>query len=306
MAYANGQVPLSVLIHLGANFWLPPGTASRWLWFVEQGKARFGVTFRITPDRDGLGGWNAYRPYSAQVLYKKHYGNKAAAPGGSSHGGFFGGREVFAIDVDNWASVSWASFSGLAAEAGFRTNFVTPTERWHIGDFNNPWIVPAFAAGNSKDNDMTPEQDSLLKNIAAFLYGGGPSTVDPSYHGGDGTLYNRIRNIEGHLYAGGPSTGDPNYLGGEGTLYNLAKTPVTRTDGKVSQLQELADSKTLGLENRDLLKKIADKPAVSISENQVKVIADAVVKAIGSPTVSIDYAKIANDVRAKFKSEPLS
>lgn len=149
MAYPNGEVPLSALVHLGANFWLPPGTAARWLWLVAEGKRRFGVTFRITPDRDGLGGWNAYRPLSAQILYRKHYGNMAAVPKFSSHGGYYQGREVFAIDVDNWSSVRWPNFQQLCAEAGFRTDFVIPTERWHIGDFNNPWVVPAFAGGGN-------------------------------------------------------------------------------------------------------------------------------------------------------------
>ena len=146
MAYANGRIPLNLLFHLGANFYLPIGTAARWLWFVAEGKRRFGVVFRITGDGDGLGGWNAYRPYDAQVAYKRKYGQWAASAGTSSHGGTWGGREVFAIDVDNWAAVPWAQFVALASEAGFRTNFVTPTERWHIGDFNNAWDVPAFAA----------------------------------------------------------------------------------------------------------------------------------------------------------------
>lgn len=146
MAYPNGEVPFNKLVHIGANFWLPPGTAARWAWFVREGIRRFGVTFRITPDRDGLGGWNAYRPLSAQILYRKKYGNMAAAPGYSSHGGWYRNQEVFAVDVDNWMVVPWASFAALANEAGFRVNFVSPEERWHIGDFNNPWVIPAFAA----------------------------------------------------------------------------------------------------------------------------------------------------------------
>lgn len=144
MAYPNGQVPFSVLVYLGANFWLPPGTAARWAWFVREGYRRFGVTFRITPDRDGLGGWNAYRPLAAQILYRKRYGQGAAPAGKSSHGGWYQNQEVFAVDVDNWMVVPWKDFAALAHEAGFRTNFVSPEERWHIGDFNNPWVVPAF------------------------------------------------------------------------------------------------------------------------------------------------------------------
>lgn len=160
MSYPNGQVPFSVLVHLGANFWLPPGTAARWRWFVREGQRRFGVTFRITPDRDSLGGWNAYRPLSAQILYRKHYGNMAAVAGFSSHGGFYRGQEVFAIDVDNWSAVRWADFVQLCREAGFRTDFVVPQERWHIGDFNNPWVIPAFAA----DPTPTPTPNRPLED----------------------------------------------------------------------------------------------------------------------------------------------
>lgn len=149
MAYANGRIPLSILVHLGANFYLPAGTAARWRWFVAEGQRRFGVTFRIAPDRDGLGGWNAYRPYDAQVRYKRALGMRAAEPGKSSHGGWFGGREVFAIDVDNWGAVRWADFVRLCQDAGFTVDFVSPQERWHIGDFNNPWVVPGFAGGSN-------------------------------------------------------------------------------------------------------------------------------------------------------------
>ncbi|QDH48063.1 endolysin [Microbacterium phage Pavlo] len=163
MAYPNGEVPFNKLVHLGANFWLPPGTAARWAWFVREGIRRFGVTFRITPDRDGLGGWNAYRPLSAQILYRNKYGNMAAVPRYSSHGGWYRNQEVFAIDVDNWMVVPWASFAALANEAGFRVNFVSPEERWHIGDFNNPWVVPAFTI------PATPEinvEDDSMHSIA--------------------------------------------------------------------------------------------------------------------------------------------
>ncbi|MFT4258041.1 hypothetical protein [Microbacterium sp.] len=168
MAYPNGLVPLHLLVHLGGNHYLPPGTAARWLWAVAEGKRRFGVTFRITPDRDGLGGWNAYRPMSAQILYKKKLGNLAAAPGYSTHGGFVGGREVFAVDVDNWQAVPWADFARLMNNAGFAVDYVTPRELWHVVDLNNPWVAPTLTgATTTNTNPPVSEEDDMPLMVKA-------------------------------------------------------------------------------------------------------------------------------------------
>jgi len=54
---------------------------------------------------------------------------------------------------------------------------------------------------------------------------------------------------------------------------------------------------------RLLLEKIDQKPV--ITDAQVKEIAAAILRELGNPTVTIDYEKIANDVREKFKNDPL-
>lgn len=167
MAYANGRIPLDLLVHLGGQVYLPPGTAARWRWVVAEGKRRWGVTFYITgPSSRGWDGWNGYRPYDIQVKYKNAFGNMAASPGTSSHGGFYRGQEVFAVDVANWNAVTWSRFSGLMAEAGLRTNFVSPEERWHVGDFNNPWVVPSFAGASPAPVPPPviyyPEEDNMI------------------------------------------------------------------------------------------------------------------------------------------------
>ena len=117
---------------------------------------------------------------------------------------------------------------------------------------------------------MTPEQDQLLKNIAGFLYGGGTSVSDP------------------------------NYTGMPGTIYSLLKSPVHRTvDGKtqkIPQIQDNADTNTM-------VRKLLDRPAATITDEQIKIIADAIVAQIGD--VEIDYDKIAETVREKFAAEPL-
>lgn len=138
--FANGRIPLSQLVHLGGEHYLPPGTAARWKWLQRVAYEKYGVWLNITV------GWNAYRPFDVQVTYKRQYGNMAATPGLSSHGGTFGGRVVFAIDVNNWAALGWDRFVAVCRLAGFTVDFVSPREQWHIGDFNDGWVAPAGAS----------------------------------------------------------------------------------------------------------------------------------------------------------------
>lgn len=135
--YRNGEVPLSELVHLGGEHYLPRGTATRWRWMVDTCLAKYGVQLRITP------GYNAYRPLWVQRDYKRLLGKWAAAPGHSSHGLTYKGRDFAAIDVQNWADVGWGRFAALCRMAGFKTNFVSPQELWHIGD-PDPYSVPGI------------------------------------------------------------------------------------------------------------------------------------------------------------------
>lgn len=166
--YANGQVPVELLVHVSGVTYLPPGTYVRWLYLKALANHRFGVDLRITSQfSNAWNAWNGYRPLAAQRMYRDAYGIMAAYPGTSSHGGTYRGQEVFAIDVENWNELGWANFAGLAGEAGFTVNFVTPQELWHIGDFNDPWSVPSFAGENIDGDDMTPEQDARLAKLVA-------------------------------------------------------------------------------------------------------------------------------------------
>ncbi|MEA1264149.1 hypothetical protein MicroSTF_13990 [Microbacterium sp. STF-2] len=148
MSYGNGRIPLDRLVHLGGEHYLPPGTAARWKWLQRVAHEKYGVWLIITV------GWNAYRPLDVQVTYKRLYGNMAAEPGKSSHGGTFGGRIVFAVDVNNWAALGWDRFVALCRLAGFTVDFVSPREQWHIGDFNDGWAVPA---GSETTPTIKPE-----------------------------------------------------------------------------------------------------------------------------------------------------
>lgn len=154
MGYANGAIPLSRLRHLGGQHYLPAGTAARWLWMVAQGKAKYGVTLRITP------GPNAYRWLQAQKDARREACargrcNDASVAGFSTHGGVWDGRECMAIDVNNWRDLApgdeklaWARFAALCRLAGF-TVLLFAWEQWHITDFNNVWAIPAFISGGN-------------------------------------------------------------------------------------------------------------------------------------------------------------
>ena len=160
-SYPNGRFPLSLFEHLEGNVYLPPATAERWRRFRQDVYDETGVWLRITPDRSGLGGWNGYRPYAAQVEYKRKLGPLAAAPGKSSHGGVYNGVDCFAFDVDNWGMVPWSIYKRLANKHGLTVDFVKPREGWHVGDFD-PWTMPPNSGGGTPtdtDNETSVEEE---------------------------------------------------------------------------------------------------------------------------------------------------
>lgn len=184
----------------------------------------------------------------------------------------------------------------LLNEYGWFQTALAIGEEWHFeydASRDQHYNEGAPAGGGAVDfeeNDMTPEQDQILRNIAGFIYAGGTSTADPNYFGSDGTLYNRVRNMEAHLYAGGPSAADPNYVGAIGTVYNLLKSPVMRSSAsnptalpdnaspvKISQVQDNADTNTM-------LRKLVAEDGVLLTDEQVEVFAktivDGVIKAL--------------------------
>lgn len=153
MSYANGQYPLHLFIHRGGNLYFTPSLNARWDEMVRLALEKYGVRLYITGDIDGLGGWNVYRPIGPQRNYRRYYGIRAAEPGKSSHGGKYRGQEVFAADIANVdalapgnPSLARARLTALARAVGLTVNFVTPTEWWHVGDFNPPWTAPSFGA----------------------------------------------------------------------------------------------------------------------------------------------------------------
>lgn len=175
--YANGDVPLSLLVHLGGQHYLLPGVNAYWQGLVAEAKQLYGVTLRIT------GGYNGYRPRFAQEqylrdFYTSHYlpvagyeyyyaGRwwkrkpgmpKAAKPGTSPHGAYG------AIDVANWSWLApsereaWSRFDALCRKWKFATNRVKG-ELWHIEFLGDAWFVPAWAGGDSKPIEINESEE---------------------------------------------------------------------------------------------------------------------------------------------------
>ena len=153
--YSNGYIPTDLLVTFERGYndtdghWnhsLSAATYSRHLALVARAQARTGRTLTISD------GWGAYRPYAAQVIARNVYGNGAAWPGTSSHGGFWEGQQTLAMDYSNW---SWVydgdreAFFADCRSVGLSPGYISAArgyvdEWWHVIDLD-PWsATPAF------------------------------------------------------------------------------------------------------------------------------------------------------------------
>jgi hypothetical protein len=189
--YQNGGFPLSMMVKLvgsgGENHYLPPATAAKWYELQRRAAARRKakglppLPLLIWP------GWDAYRPYDAQVAAQKNacaQGNclAAATPRTSSHGLVFRGKDAAALDAGNWSAVYQGDYEAFFADAravGFVADFIrpgvngyplgTPREFWHLFDFD-PWgPVPAFDGATpfpTQEEDMSQADiDSIQQKL---------------------------------------------------------------------------------------------------------------------------------------------
>lgn len=179
MAWRNGYIPESdlVIFKRGYNgtdgnwFWgLTPGTYARHLALVDLAYKRTG---RILTPSDG---WGTYRPYDAQVIARRVFGNGAAVPGTSSHGGFWEGRETLAIDYSNWSFVYGGNRAAFYADCwavGLTPGMIEPRrgypdEPWHVIDMNPRSGAPAPAGTGTplEEGDiMGQDAQNIQKSI---------------------------------------------------------------------------------------------------------------------------------------------
>lgn len=157
VTYSNGYIPSSLLVTFnvgrsaGEGEWkhqLSPATYAKHLALVALARKNTGRTLSLS------NGWSGYRPYSAQVYARQRYGNGAAWPGTSSHGGFWEGQQTLAIDYGNWSYVyngSRDAFYRDCRAVGFEPGLISPQrgypdEPWHVVD-KNPWTAVGAGAG---------------------------------------------------------------------------------------------------------------------------------------------------------------
>lgn len=201
--YKNGQIPTSKLVSftqyspvLGrtVTFYTSPYALQQWRALVAYVKSKYGVTLILTTSStsviNGVCG-NAYRDLAFQKVMRAKYGNGAATPGYSSHGGTYGGVDMLAFDVYNWASIGWAAFKAAAEKFGFITNFVSPTELWHIG-LKNPFRSVSNTSGSSTskiDEDPMPSAQEDVNTISTIVKPGAWTTREARHDGSDVQLY---------------------------------------------------------------------------------------------------------------------
>lgn len=188
-SYSNGYIPDNLLITFKTGWnsaegtWehkLSPGTYEKHLNLVSLAKRNTGGNISITD------GWGAYRPYASQVYARSLYGNGAAWPGTSSHGGFWEGKQTLAIDYNwgpayGWNRAAW--FRDVRA-VGLTPGLIHPSrgnnypdEPWHVVDLD-PWRpVSGGNAAPGTEPVEEPEEDEEDEMATNVMY----VTADPKY-----------------------------------------------------------------------------------------------------------------------------
>lgn len=159
----NGRLALSNLVRVDGWAYLAPATAAAWTAVSAEMYFVYGVARPRILAPDG-----AYRTFERQQYWKKYWTSRgwpgnAATPGRSNHG--WG----TAVDIENYEQ-NRAILARVLAKYGFTFN--VPSERWHV-QHNGMWpTTPAATAYKpiQEEDDMTPEQDQMLRSIYRALF----------------------------------------------------------------------------------------------------------------------------------------
>ena len=233
------------------------------------------------------------RWYEGKLWYRVSNQGTVAVPGTSLH------EKASAVDFGGSAVGTW--LRAKAPAYGLSPTGYGFGESWHYDFTGDPWGGSPAGGGGE---DMGAAEMAKLENIEALLAGTGPSLKDPNWRAGQGSVLQHLQNLTGFVWSGGTSVADPKFFGAPGTLYALAKTPVSRSVGGVTQaipqIQDNADTNSM-------VRQLLARPAGSFTDAQVQVIADTTAKAVVAalPKGEVTEAGIAKAVRELFKTDPL-
>lgn len=266
--YPNGEIPYSKLIIFGRGkypdgkewVWaLSPGTYAKHLALVARVKAARGRELKPGP------GSSYYRDLAEQVRARAIYGNGAARPGTSSHGGYWEGMNTLAIDYSNWEYVyggdtptTRKAFGADCLAVGLSPFLIStargyPDEPWHVID-KNPWR--AMPAGGweipfPEEDDMSAQAESQINAIFNAIFRGGESMDDDKK-----SIDQSIAEIHDKL----------------DDVRNWT-APVSRGGALIPLRQEVADAKTNTIT-------LLERPPVTLTEADYDAIAKRVVELI--------------------------
>jgi hypothetical protein len=297
--YQNGYIPRELLTIIGSGtdnygryeWLLSPGTAAKHYALVERAHRRTRKWLSPSP------GWSCYRPYAWQVKYRAEWGNGAAWPGTSSHGGLWEGRQTLAIDYGNWDEV-YRGVGGNSAfyedvrAVGLSPGLIAPPnypyEPWHVVDLD-PW-APAFASGGSTpfpgEEPTKPEGSKMTiyvrrdDGLVVAIPEGGPVYNFPSQEEYDATR-NIIAFVNGQRQKHGqplvtlpPTTAE---LVDEATMNAANVNRLIYSQGAASSAAPSVDVKALAAALIPLLPRPESAPEVNVED-----IEDAVSRALGN------------------------
>lgn len=179
VTYSNGYIPADLLVTFATGWNSTDGD-----WKHQLSPSTYGKHLALVRRSPGgklqvSSGWGAYRPYAAQVVARRRFGNGAAVPGTSSHGGFWEGRQTLAIDYHNWGSVyGWdqARFFADCRAVGLTPGMIMrsrgyPDEPWHVIDLD-PWAPAPAGIGATPiaEDDMFNDEDrGALRRMLQIL-----------------------------------------------------------------------------------------------------------------------------------------
>lgn len=236
---SNGRIDTSLLVDVsGRGDYLERTAAAQFLAMRNACFAGTGHWINPAP------GSSAYRPYATQVSFYAAYqagtGNVAAVPGTSNHGW---GR---AVDITGYEgndlrrgpsgrsyrvnAIVWDWLIAHAGAYGYSWGTGDASgEAWHWESLNTPGTTTTASSGS------TPIREGFLMAL-----------TDAE----QAEVLNCIRQLFNADFNGGPSMKD----GGKSIVQSIAEIhgiltlPIDRGGVKNSQIQELADTKTIGLE----------------------------------------------------------